>query len=333
MTLYNEDMDNLTANITFYFIGHFAIDNIIRFNRSHNPSLGGTVTFGSLGLRSYSKKVNIGIISNLGKLNFRLSFLNSFKKKNINLEGLKWFDSLNTNFILNYLDHSRTLTLKSKSPNLNFEDIPNPYLITKPDVIVLAPICNEISEDYVSKIVSEFPNAYIGIDLQGFIRNISDNGKIDYISNEDLLKRIYKMINLIGNRLVLKGSEDEMKLLTQAEDFSEIMAFFDKFENKGIYIMTLGEKGSIIKKPKDKILKIPAFNPKKVVDETGAGDVYLAIFLYEFIYSNRAWDAIERAAYLASAAASFLVEKNGPKGFKSKKEVLKRVNAKNYINY
>ncbi|MFX1315442.1 MAG: PfkB family carbohydrate kinase, partial [Promethearchaeota archaeon] len=69
----------------------------------------------------------------------------------------------------------------------------------------------------------------------------------------------------------------------------------------------------------------------KVIDETGAGDVYFSIFLYEFINSDKSWKDIERSAYLASAAASFLVERKGPAGFKRKEEVLKRINKKNYI--
>ena len=47
--------------------------------------------------------------------------------------------------------------------------------------------------------------------------------------------------------------------------------------------MTLGEKGSMLTKKGEKILNIPAFKPRRVVDETGAGDVYFSIFLYEFI--------------------------------------------------
>jgi sugar/nucleoside kinase (ribokinase family) len=319
-------------NNSIVFIGHFAIDNIIRFNLSRNPSLGGSVTFGSLGLRAYTNKANIGIISNLGKLTFKETFLKQFKNKNINLEGLKWFDSPNTTFILNYLDHTRTLTLKFRSPNLDFNDFPDSYLRNHPKIIVLAPICNEISSNYVLKVVNEFPNTYIGIDLQGFIRKINEKGEVNYESNEDLLEEIFKIIELIGDQLVLKGSEEEMKILTRKENYSEVMNFFDKFDNQGIYIMTLGERGSLIKRPKQPVITIPAFRPKEVIDETGAGDVYLAIFLYEFINSDHSHNSIEKVGYLASAAASYLVEKNGPNGFKNRKNIIKRVKNKNYIN-
>jgi sugar/nucleoside kinase (ribokinase family) len=313
------------------FIGHLAIDSIVRFKKIHKPSIGGTVSFGSLALREYSKDVEIGIISNLGLLNFNKKLLKLFDNKNINLEGLKWSDTENTNFVLDYFNHSRTLTLRSRSPNLNFEDIPEYFHGNPPHVIVLAPLCNEISYDYTSKIIKKFPESYIGIDLQGFIRNIDNQGKVSYIHDEEVISNMKRIINLVGKRLILKGSEVEMILLSGCNDLYDVMECFDQFETGGTFIMTLGESGSMIIKKGEKLLEIPAFQANKVVDETGAGDVYLAIFLYEFIQSNMKWNNVEEAAYLASAAASFLVEKRGPAGFKNKNSVIKRVKNQNYI--
>ena len=60
---------------SIFFIGHFAIDTIIRFHKEHKPTLGGSVSFGSLSLRKYTQEVTIRIISNLGSLNFDKSLL------------------------------------------------------------------------------------------------------------------------------------------------------------------------------------------------------------------------------------------------------------------
>ena len=313
------------------FIGHFAIDTIIRFKKKRKPSLGGSVSFGSLSLRKYTKSVSVRIISNIGKQNFDPQLLNPLKKKKINL-SIKWFDTLNTNFILNYEDHSRSLTLKSRSPNLEIIDIPVEMTENPTDIIVLVPLCNEISIEYVKDILRMFPEAFIGIDLQGFIRKIDpENGIVSYLYDEKLLETVKQIITLIGDKLVLKGSENEMKLLSGKEDLFEVMDFFNGFDNEGLYIMTLGEAGSMITKQGEKILKIPAFTPDTVVDETGAGDVYLAIFLYEFYNSDFSWKAIENAALYASSAAAYLVEKKGTNGCKSMKKVFKRLCQKNYI--
>jgi len=122
-----------------------------------------------------------------------------------------------------------------------------------------------------------------------------------------------------------------MRLLSNQEDPNKIMEWFNLFDNEAIFIMTMGEIGSLIMKRGENLIKIPAYKPKRVVDETGAGDVYLAIFLYELINSDMTWKQIEEIGYKASAAASFLVEKKGPEGFETKNKVLKRVRSKNYI--
>jgi len=322
---------NILSTVNIYFVGHLAVDSIVRFKQKRKPSLGGSVTFGSLSLKTYVNSVKIGIISNLGTLNFDKSLLRRFDDKIIDLRGVKPLKIANTKFLLDYSDHSRTLTLKSRSPNLIFEDIPDFYLSNPPQIIVLAPLCNEISYEYVSKILRKFPKAYFGIDLQGFIRNIDESGKVSYIREESTIANITKIIKLIDDRLILKGSEIEMKLLSNQKDPNKIMEWFNIFDNEAIYIMTMGEAGSMIMKRGENLKKIPAYKPKRVVDETGPGDVYLAIFLYELINSDMTWKQIEDIGHTASAAASFLVEKKGPEGFETKNKVLKRVRSKNYI--
>lgn len=319
-------------NTSIFFAGHFAVDNVIRFKRLSKATLGGGVCYCSLALRTYVQDVKISIISHIGKNFFDNSLLDVVKNKNIDLRGIKYSNVENTNFVLDYFDHARTLTLKSRSPNLEFKDIPQEYLTNPPDVIVLVPLCNEISFEYVSQISKKFPNVYMGIDLQGFIRNVDENGKVSYIYNNQIISNLNKTIDLIGDRLILKGSEEEMKLLAnEYNDLHNVMDYFENYDTNGIFIMTLGEKGSMIYKKGNPILRIPAFKPKKVNDETGAGDVYFSIFLYEISHSDKSWDLIKEVAFLASAAASFLVEKKGPSGFVIKKKVLKRVRRKDYI--
>ena len=326
-------MNNQTKkHSSIIFAGHFAIDHIVRFKRINKPSLGGSVSFCSLALSKYTRNAKIGIISHVGRLNFNNSLINKIKNKNIDLRGIKYSQAKNTNFVLDYFNHTRTLTLKSRSPNLDFNDIPSEFLNNPPDIFVLVPLCNEISLEYITHILKQFPNEYIGIDLQGFIRKIVEVGKVTYVYDTEIIDNIKKIIDFIGDRLILKGSEEEMKLVAgECEDFESVVAHCNEYDNNGIYIMTLGEKGSMLTKKGEKILRIPAFKAKRVIDETGAGDVYFSIFLHEFIHSDKTWGSVKKAAYRASAAASFLVEKKGPSGFKTKKKILNRVKKASYI--
>ena len=315
---------------SIFFIGHIAIDTIIRFHKEHNPTLGGRVSFGSLSLRTYTKEVDICIISHLGSKDFDKSLLSLIEDNFIDTRGVKWSDTHNTNFVLDYFNHSRSLTLKSRSPNLDFKNIPETYLKNPPDIILLAPLCNEISYNYVSDIVKHFPNAHVALELQGFIRNI-ENGHVSLVRDKNIISTIEKIIDLVGNKLILKGSEEEMKFLSGEEELYRVMDYFHGFESEGLFITTLGEGGSLIINKNDEILKIPAFKSRGVVDETGAGDVYFAIFLYEFIRSDKSWVSVKDAANLASCAASFNVEQTGPYGFETKPNVIERMNLKNYI--
>ncbi|MGQ4872805.1 MAG: carbohydrate kinase family protein [Promethearchaeia archaeon] len=324
-------MNTINKPISITFAGHFAVDNIIRFNVENEPTLGGSVTYCSLALSNYTNDVEIHIISCIGKNNFNNSFLDILKKQNINLKGITWYDTNNTNFVLRYSDHSRTLILRSKSPDLSIKNIPKEYLKEPPDAFVFVPICNEIPFDFVESIVNLFPKSYIGMDLQGFIRKIDDNGNVLMEREEKMLENINKIIDITGDKLILKGSEEEMKLISGKTNLDEVMEYFNAVRFKGISIMTLGENGSMITRRGEKLLKIPAFRPKKVEDETGAGDAYLAIFMYEFLKSDKLWDSIAQAGLFASAAASFLVEEKGPYGFKSKEQILERIRNKKYI--
>jgi len=317
---------------SLFFVGHIAIDEVLKENKPHRPNeqLGGSVSYCSLSLKKYSNKVKLSIISNFNDSDSYNSILQLFNHKNVNLDGIIHSDTNNTRFILDYYNHTRKLMLKSRCPDLKFKEIPENLLNMNPDAIILVPLCNEISYEYISKMAQKFPDAYYGIDLQGFIRDIDQEGHVSLVRNKDNINTILQIIDLLGNRLILKGSEEEMKIFSGKQDWTEVMDYFQQFN--GIFIMTLGEKGSMITKKGEKILKIPAFKPKQVQDETGAGDVYLAIFLYEFINSPKTWQAIKKAGYLASAAASFEIEKKGVKGFAAKNKVLQRVNEKNYLN-
>ncbi len=64
------------------------------------------------------------------------------------------------------------------------------------------------------------------------------------------------------------------------------------------------------------------------MDETGAGDCFMATLLLELGQispKKRTEEIIIEKIKIASAAASYLVEEKGPQGFRTKKKVLERV--------
>jgi len=73
-----------------------------------------------------------------------------------------------------------------------------------------------------------------------------------------------------------------------------------------VVVVTLGSRGSVIYS-RDGRIRIPRVRPRKVVDVTGAGDAYRAGF---YAGLSRGLD-LRRCGILASAVASFVVEKKG----------------------
>ncbi|TXT61918.1 MAG: putative sugar kinase [Promethearchaeota archaeon] len=311
------------------FIGHIAIDTVFKLGKKTDPSLGGSVSYCSISLREYNQDVEIGIISTFNESLYKDSILLPLRKNDIDLKGLKLVEDKPTRFVLKYINHSRKLKLKSRCPDLKFDDIPSSFFEDPPGAVCFVPICNEIPYSLVKKIKEKLPNIYYGIDVQGFIRKINRRGKIKLTRDENLIDELKRIIELLGNHLIIKGSEEEMKLISGRQEWDGIMEYFKQFDC--ISIMTLGEKGSLIAKKDKNIITIPAFQPCCVIDETGAGDVYLSILLYEFLNSNKSWDAIRDAAYFASSAASFEVERKGVNGFQSLSKVQERINEGNVI--
>jgi len=88
----------------------------------------------------------------------------------------------------------------------------------------------------------------------------------------------------------------------------------------GIVILTKGKQGSTIFFDGKKA-EIPFFKADKVVDETGAGDVFMAGFIKEFLSSQDP----KKATFFASAAASFAVEDFGVNGIRGLKEINERI--------
>lgn len=87
-----------------------------------------------------------------------------------------------------------------------------------------------------------------------------------------------ELINGIDGAEILICNDYEMALICQKTGFSEEQII----KKVKILIITLGEKGSLIK-TKNHEFKINSVKPKKIVDPTGAGDAYIAGFLSGYI--------------------------------------------------
>ncbi|WP_457557638.1 carbohydrate kinase family protein [Candidatus Harpocratesius sp.] len=324
------------------FIGHFAFDFISHNHQNHynhhsntsnsneklKRSLGGGVTYGSLAAVYYNPNSQIAIISKVGK-DFDRSLLLPFKSKGIDISGIQIQQgTFTTSYELKYEGSTRKLRLRHKAPKITIKDFPQSIFDAR--AIHLTPIAGEISLKTLEIIANhkQLQKTIIGLDIQGIIRDFDENG---YVISKDcysVYEKLEPILKLLKDRFILKASGEEAMYLTQE---SSVQNATQKLANLGIHVFTtLGEEGFIYKHADNPMISFGAYRPTNCVDETGAGDCFMAVLLSEIVnfYSNDynlTHETMLQCAKIASAASSFLIEQPGPAGFKDRDMVLNRM--------
>ncbi len=138
-------------------------------------------------------------------------------------------------------------------------------------------------------------------------------GEKDY----HILRKLMRYLHIV------KASTEDCRYLFRFQKISanEVPHLFVEWGAK-IGIVTLGENGSMVADKKTQF-RVPAFSGN-VVDCTGAGDVYSAGFLAEYLRTQN----MEKSALFASATASLVIEDSGGVSatrIPERSEVLKRI--------
>ena len=126
------------------------------------------------------------------------------------------------------------------------------------------------------------------------------------LSDPSLIERNLEEFKKIVEKYIdiLFLNENESKAFTNINDEEKALEHLSKIVK--LPIIKLGEKGSIIS-VKNKTLRFRSFKPKKVVDTTGAGDMYAAGILYGITNGL----SLEKAGKIASYAATKVIEQTG----------------------
>jgi nucleoside kinase len=108
---------------------------------------------------------------------------------------------------------------------------------------------------------------------------------------------------LLARSTYFFGNEAE---IVRARRLARVTSTDGLLQTTEVVVATLGSRGSVIYS-RDGRIRIPRVRPRKVVDVTGAGDAYRAGF---YAGLSRGLD-LRRCGILASAVASFVVERKG----------------------
>ena len=105
-------------------------------------------------------------------------------------------------------------------------------------------------------------------------------------------------LDLVSNKLdIIFANEQEIKSLIDAKDFEDVVEFGKQIRK--ILIITRGEKGSVAIKNKE-VIECKSKTDLKIVDLTGAGDLFAAGFLHGFINNISTKEALEKGTDMSA---------------------------------
>src|SRR5207245_6465334 len=124
---------------------------------------------------------------------------------------------------------------------------------------------------------------------------LSDSFCVDRYRGESLELMRHGTVDLVF------ANEAELKSLYQAEDFDTALAQLRGDAKLGV--VTRSEKGCVVASS-DGVIAVPAFPIEKMVDTTGAGDLFAAGFLFGLVRNA----GHENAGRLGALAASEVIK-------------------------
>ena len=105
-------------------------------------------------------------------------------------------------------------------------------------------------------------------------------------------------LNLVKNKLdIVFANEQEIKSLINTKSFEEVVTFGKQLGN--LMVITRGEKGSIAIK-NDEVTECECRSNLKIVDLTGAGDLFAAGFLHSYINDLSIKESLEKGTEMSS---------------------------------
>ena len=162
---------------------------------------------------------------------------------------------------------------------------------------------NDIVSDLIKKSEILFLEGYLwdeGEPKKAFDKAINHSNKVAMSLSDKFCVDRHKshFLNLVKNKLdITFANEQEIISLVDAKDFDEAINFCKKIGK--LIIVTRGEKGAIAINNQE-IISIKPNKNLKIVDLTGAGDLFAAGFLYGYINKLSIISCLEKGTNMAS---------------------------------
>ena len=162
---------------------------------------------------------------------------------------------------------------------------------------------NDVSSDAIKKSEIIFLEGYLwdeGDPKKAFDKAINNANKVAMSLSDLFCVERHKphFLNLVKNKLdITFANEQEITSLIGAKNFSEIINF-SKQLNK-LIIVTRGEKGAVAVNG-DEVVECDIEKNLKIIDLTGAGDLFAAGFLHGYINKLSTKECLEKGTEMSS---------------------------------
>jgi sugar/nucleoside kinase (ribokinase family) len=162
---------------------------------------------------------------------------------------------------------------------------------------------NDINSDAIKKSEIIFLEGYLwdeGDPKKAFDKAINIANKIAMSLSDQFCVDRHKphFLELVKNKLdIVFANEQEITSLIEAKDFNEVISF-SKQLNK-LVIVTRGEKGAVAIQGEE-IRECGIFKNLKILDLTGAGDLFAAGFLHGYVNQLSIEKSLEKGTEMSS---------------------------------
>jgi fructokinase len=277
------EQNNLTKSTMKLFFDENEFQNLLTDLKIEKTVSGGSVANSIVGLSQLGNKV--GFIGKISNDNFGDKYEEGLKKENVEYFYSKKREELPTGtcLILVTPDSERTMcTFLGTAGKINE---------------------NDLNSDVIKKSKLIFLEGYLwdeGEPRKAFEKAINSANKVAMSLSDQFCVDRHKahFLNLVKNKLDLTfANEQEITSLIGAKNFEEVINF-SKQINK-LVIVTRGEKGAVAING-DEIVKCGIQKNLKIVDLTGAGDLFAAGFLHCYVNELSIKECLEKGTEMSS---------------------------------
>ena len=277
------EKNNLTKSTMKLFFDENEFKDLLINLKIEKTVSGGSVANSIVGLSQLGNKV--GFIGKVSDDNFGEKYEEGLKKENVEFFYSKKKEELPTGTCLVLItpDSERTMcTFLGTAGKINEKDV-NSEAIKKSEIIFL--------EGYLWD---------EGEPKKAFDKAINNANKVA-MSLSDLFcvdRHKHHFLSLVKNKLdITFANEQEITSLIEAKDFNDVINFSKKL-NK-LIIITRGEKGAVAIQGKE-VIEVGIIQNIKILDLTGAGDLFAAGFLHGIINKMSVRESLIKGTELSS---------------------------------